>query len=237
MDYVGFLFKLVRAFLNTVKRPLTLRCAGSLPPCAAYVVHHQNLRGPVQVMRSMPVPPRPWVLHVFFSYGECYRQYAGYTFSKRLHWPRLLASAVSAPLSLFVSALVKSCRAVPVYRSLTHLRDTFRASLDSLLRGESVLIAPDVHYEDDGPLMREMYEGFLQLAPLYRKRTGKPLPFVPLYCSPARGELFVGEPVYFRADVPFSEERVRVARHLTDAINDMARACGDVQEASVRAAQ
>lgn len=47
----------------------------------------------------------------------------------------------------------------------------------------------------------------------------------------------MGEPIYFQADAPFSEERVRVARQLTDAINSMAMACGDVKESAVRAAQ
>lgn len=229
---MGTLFKLVRFCLNVCKKPLTLRCAQSLPACACFIVHHQNLRGPVQVMRSMPVPPRPWVLHVFFSRAECYRQYAGFTFSQRLGWPRVLANAVSVPLSVFVSALIRSCRSIPVHRDIAHLRDTFRDSLDVLMRGESVLIAPDIDYGNDSPMMGEMYEGFLQLGPMYRRRAGAALPFVPLYCSPARGELLAGEPVYLRDDVPFSEDRTRVARELIDAINAMARACGDIPEAS-----
>lgn len=228
-DYVGLLYKIVRFFLNTAQKPLYIRCAHSLPACAVYVVHHQNLRGPIQVMRSLPVPPRPWVLHVFFSYTECYNQYVSYTFPQRLHWPMVFARAVCAPLSLFVSALVKSCRAIPVHRSLTHLRDTFNQSLEALIHGDSLLIAPDVDYADASPLMGEMYEGFLQLDPLYRKRTGKPIPFIPLYCSPRRGELLAGEPVYFREGIPFSEERVCVAQQLLAALSAMAHACGDLE--------
>lgn len=236
-DYVGLLYKIVRFILNALHKPLTLRCAHSLPVCAAFIVHHQNLRGPVQVMRTLPVPPRPWVLHVFFTPKECYRQYADYTFSKRLHWPKALACAVSAPLSLFVCALVKSCRAIPVHRSLTHLKDTFHRSLDVLMRGESILIAPDVDYANESPLIGEMYEGFLQLDPMFRKRTGRPLPFIPLYCSPRRGELVAGAPVFFREGVPFSEERLRVARELADAINAMALACGDLEAPVAHGAQ
>ncbi|MEI3013581.1 MAG: hypothetical protein V8T36_01790 [Ruthenibacterium lactatiformans] len=67
-------------------------------PPAVYVVHHRNMSGPVHTLALLPDEPRPWVLHVFLDRHECFAQYYGYTFRKRLQalWRGLGGGGASA---------------------------------------------------------------------------------------------------------------------------------------------
>ena len=99
----------------------------------------------------LPDEPRPWVLHVFLDRHECFAQYYGYTFRKRFGWPAPAAWAAAGVLSLTVPAVVRSFGAIPVYRSLKETRDMMEQSAQALLRGESIMLCPDVAYDSAAP--------------------------------------------------------------------------------------
>ena len=137
-----------------------------------YVVHHRNMSGPVHTLALLPDEPRPWVLHVFLDRHECFAQYYGYTFRKRFGWPAPAAWAAAGVLSLTVPAVVRSFGAIPVYRSLKETRDMMEQSAQALLRGESIMLCPDVAYDSAAPATGEIYKGFLQLEKLCPCRDG-----------------------------------------------------------------
>ncbi|MFQ8833390.1 MAG: hypothetical protein ACLR7U_11335 [Ruthenibacterium lactatiformans] len=164
-------------------------CTDGIPPARRkrtarrYVVHHRNMSGPVHTLALLPDEPRPWVLHVFLDRHECFAQYYGYTFRKRFGWPAPAAWAAAGVLSLTVPAVVRSFGAIPVYRSLKETRDMMEQSAQALLRGESIMLCPDVAYDSAAPATGEIYKGFLQLEKLYHAGTGAHLRFVPVYCG------------------------------------------------------
>ena len=151
-------------FLRAGVRPFLHRWdtsgAQKAQPPAVYVVHHRNMSGPVHTLALLPDEPRPWVLHVFLDRHECFAQYYGYTFRKRFGWPAPAAWAAAGVLSLAVPAVVRSFGAIPVYRSLKETRDMMEQSAQALLRGESIMLCPDVAYDSAASATGEIYKGF-----------------------------------------------------------------------------
>lgn len=224
----GPLFLGVRALGRLVLGRSRLVGEERLNSPAVYVVHHQNLNGPVMALGALNEPVRLWVLHVFFSTRHCFEQYSGYTFSKRRgggRWWRLPAAALA---SAVVPSLLRSARCLPVYRGMTQLEDTFEQSLAALIRGESLLIAPDVAYADPSPEMGPIYLGFLNLEPRYYQRTGQHLRFIPLYCSRRSRQVLVGPPVSLSEGAVFQHERERLGECLREAVNALGRQAGDI---------
>lgn len=194
---------------------------------AVYVAHHRNMSGPVHALALLPDTPRPWVLHVFLDREECFAQYYGFTFRRRFGWPRPFAWLAAAALSRVVPAVLRSFGAIPVYRGLRQARGTMEETAAALLRGESILLCPDVAYDSSEPATGEIYKGFLQLERLYFEMAGEHLRFVPVFCGRTK-RILTGEAISFADGVSFRAQRDGIARQLVDSLNALAAACGEL---------
>lgn len=180
------------------------------PEPAVYVVHHQNMRGPILSLAWFDLPARPWALSVFCSRKSCFEQYYNYTFTKRFGMPRLVALVLAFPLSFFISTLMNSMGAIPVFRGSREIIKTFKESVASLIQGENLLIFPDIDYTNESSDIGEIYSGFLSLEKYYIKETGRHLAFVPLHINRSDCCIHEGQAVYFEDGKDFKEERGRV---------------------------
>lgn len=174
---------------------------------AVYVVHHQNLRGPVISIAWFDKPLRPWVLSAFCDRSGCFRQYYEYTFTARFGLPKWFAAVIAYPLSFGVTGLMRGTRAIPVFRGSRDIVETFRESTCALTQGHNILIAPDINYKDTGAKMGEMHTGFLDLEKFYWRKTGQHLAFIPLHISKRRRQITIGKPVYYEKKDSFKREK------------------------------
>lgn len=181
---------------------------------AVYIVHHQNLQGPLKCMIWLNMPVRLWVLNAFCSCKKCFHQYYDYTFTKRFGMPKILAALAALPLSLLVPGLMNLIRAIPVFRGSRTIADTFRQSILTLTSGKNLLICPDIDYTNKSPHMGEMYTGFLDLEKYFIKQTGSHLAFIPLHVSKLRHCIYVGQAVYFSIENNFKQEKGKVYNSL-----------------------
>ena len=109
--------------------------------------------------------------------------------------------------------------------------DEYRLELEwqqALLRGESIMLCPDVAYDSAAPATGEIYKGFLQLEKLYHAGTGAHLRVVPVYCGKTK-RIVTGEPVCFSDGAPFRTQREEVAGRIVDGLNALAAACGELE--------
>lgn len=199
------LFKFCRFAFRLMGRRFISKYVGEINTPAVYIVHHQNLKGPILTMAWCNNRIRLWVLSVFCSRQACFQQYYNYTFTKRFGLPKTLSAAIALPLSIFVSSLMKSMRAIPVFRGSRAILKTFRQSLTALLCGENVLICPDIEYTDKSPDIGEIYDGFLNLERFYLKKTGKHLAFVPVHINKTEHIICFGNAVYFSTALNFKQ--------------------------------
>ncbi len=227
----SFFYGRLARFLRAVVRPCLCQWdvsgAHRAEAPAVYVVHHRNLSGPVHTLALLPDMPRPWVLHLFLKRKECFEQYYGFTFRTRFGWPRLLAWPAAAALSCVVPAVLRSFGAIAVYRGLRETRSTMNETVAALMRGESILLCPDVDYASSDAATGEIYRGFLQLEKLYREKAGGHLRFVPVFCSRSK-RILTGEPVCFTDTGTFRTQRSAVARQLIERLNALAAECGEI---------
>ncbi len=128
-----------------------------------------------------------------------------------------LASYIIAPLSVLV---FNNARTIAVYRD-KRILSTFRESVAMLQKGRSVVIFPE---QDIGHnhIVNDFQVGFVDVARLYYRRTGKELFFVPLYIAPRLKKMYLCRPIKFSAGTPIEEERRRICDYLMNEITDIA---------------
>lgn len=187
-----------------------------------YVSHHQNMVGPISILAWLKYYLRTWILSVFASQEECYEHYMNYTFTKRYGWPPFFAKMVAWPVSYIVPWLVKSARGIPVYRGSRKIIDTFKISVDALIKGEDILIFPDIDYSDDSTETSDIYEGFLNLEKYYYRKTKEHLTFVPIYSDKNKRKVRSGTAIQFKGDKAFIEERKEIAQKIQSELNRLA---------------
>ena len=129
-----------------------------------------------------------------------------------------LASYIIAPLSVFI---FKNARTIPVYKN-KHILKTFKESVSKLEENKKIVIFPecDKLYNN---IIYDFQEGFVDLARLYYKRTGKKLSFVPLYIAPSLKKMYLGKPIKFSNETPIENERKRICNYLMTEITNIAR--------------
>lgn len=184
-----------------------------------YVCSHGNMAGPLATLCWLPFPVRPWVFHVFTDKKTCYKQFSGYTFSQRFGLPQPLANLLAGIVSGYVSTLMTSTGAIPVYRGSIHIGATFKETVAALQAGDSVLIFPDVDYTDDSDTIGAVYDGFLLTDRFWRRVSDEPLNFVPLRLDHSTRRITAGPPVRFDREADQKTELVRVREALRQEIN------------------
>ncbi len=188
---------------------------------AVIVANHCQIYGPVAAELHALRDDRIWCAGQMtvpkevpaYAYADFWSQKP-----RSVRWFYRIFSYLIVPLA---ACIFGNARVIPVWRD-KRLADTFRETLDTLEAGSDVVIFP----EQDVPcnnILYDLQERFLDLARFYRKRTGRDLPFVPLYIAPKLGTIVVGAPIRFDPEANFKEERQRIRQALTDSITRMAR--------------
>ena len=188
------------------------------PAPAVYVVHHQNMAGPIRAVAHLPLEGHIWALEVFCNAKTCFAQYYGYPLTKRFGMPKPLAFVCAKLVSGAVSGIVRGCGAIPVYRGRREIVETMRLSQQVLEKGENIILCPDVDYSSSAAEIGAVYEGFLHLEKGYHRATGKHLAFVPVGLYSPTKRVRMGEPIRFADGVPFARQKAQVALRLRQAI-------------------
>lgn len=189
-------------------------------PCIV-VGNHTQMHGPLASELYFPGHSYTWCAGQMMELKEV-PEYAFTDFwsqkPKYTHWLYKLLSYLIAPLAV---CIFNNANTIGVYRD-GRIISTFKETVKRLNEGASVVIFPehDVKYNN---IVYEFQEGFVDIARLYYKRTGKELAFVPLYIAPKLHKMYLGKPIRFCATAPKAEEHSRVCRYLMDEITQIAR--------------
>ena len=182
--------------------------------------NHCQMYGPIAAEMYTPGKHAVWCVGEMMHRQEV-ADYAYRDFwsgkPKAVRWFYRLLSHLIVPLALLI---FNNAHTIPVYhdnRALT----TFRESITHLMAGERIVIFPEC-YDQHNNIVHAFQERFTDLGRLYYKKTGAPLPFVPMYLAPRLKTIYFGQPVAFRPDAPAEEERQRICTELMDAITHMA---------------
>ncbi len=214
-------YRFVRWAVWRLSPVYTLRGAENLPEGACVIVgNHSQMYGPIA--GELYTPGK----HLTWCTGEMMhrREVPAYAFQdfwsakpRYIRWFFRLLSYLIAPLS---ECVFTNAHTVPVYRD-ARLMTTFRESVAGLEAGARIVIFPE-HYDKHNNIVNDFQDKFIDLARLYRRKTGADLAFVPLYLAPRLKTMSFGPPVPFDPAAPIGEERKRICGYLMEEITRMA---------------
>jgi hypothetical protein len=182
--------------------------------------NHAQMNGPIACELNFPEKRYTWCAAQMMNLKEvpayAYRDFWSHK-PKCVRWFYRLASYAIAPLSVIV---FNNANTIPVYRD-TRILTTLRTTLNCLVEGSNVVVFPECD-EEFNNILYKFQEGFVEVARLYRKKTGRELSFVPMYIAPNLKKMYLGKPIQFCAEMPIEQERQRIVSYLMEEITDIA---------------
>ena len=184
------------------------------------VGNHCQAHGPLVGELRMPLARKTWCASEMME-REQVADYAYRDFwSDKPRWSLPFFKALSHAIVPLSVLLFNHAETIPVYRD-NRVLVTFRATIQTLESGVSVLIFPE-HDARCNQILDDFQEHFIDVARLWYRRTGKALAFVPMFICPALRRVCFGEALYFAPAAPLDEERARIKRELTERITALA---------------
>ena len=182
-------------------------------PCL-FVSRHLNNYGPVVLFLHMPVEYRLWVLDSLVEVKDNYNHLRNVTFRQRMRFPLWLCSLFAGLLCHPAAWVYRGMRAIPVHRSSRKLVQTLQETMEALEQGENVMVLTDVSYTNTDVEVGELYGGFVYVARLYKRKTGKDLRIVPVLPDIRTRTLFFHEALIYREEAGYGAEKERMKAQL-----------------------
>lgn len=136
-----------------------------------------------------------------------------------IRWFYRLLSYIIAPLSVII---FNNAKTIGVYRDKRIVK-TFKQTVSAITEGKSVLIFPE-HNKPYNQILCDFQEGFVDIAKLYFKKTGKRVKFLPVYIAPKLKKVYIGKAIEFNPDNDITEERLKICNYLKETITETATA-------------
>lgn len=203
--FFGIYYRVLKKLVNLFTAKYHFDVQPPTSPCV-YICRHKNTKGALKVMKSLTFDAHPFMLSVFQSFKSTFKQFYGYTFTKRFKLPKFIAFFPAFFCALVIAPLYKSSKAIPTHRKGAKALTTLKTANDYLLQGESVIIFPDVDYVSESDTVGDIYEGFLYLEKLYFNKTFKHLEFKVLKIEEKSKKITESEPLKFSGNLDYKDE-------------------------------
>lgn len=215
------LYKMFKRILAIAYKKMETIGLENLPEEPVLIIaNHAQMDGPLACELRLPIERYTWCAAPMMHLKEV----PGYAFEdfwsekpRYTHWFYKLLSYIIAPLSVLI---FNNANTIPVYRD-ARVMTTFRTTMAKLAEGFSVVIFPE-HNEKHNHILYDFQEGFVDVARLYHRKTGRELHFVPMYIAPNLKKMYLGKPVRFCAENSIEEERRRICDAMMREITAMA---------------
>ncbi len=215
------IYRIIKWFVWLFAPKMQVEGIENLPKEPALVVaNHAQMHGPIACELYFPGNRYTWCAGQMMKMKEV-PAYAYQDFwSGKPKWQRpffKLLSYIIAPVS---ACVFNNANTIAVYRD-SRVIATLKNTATRLSEGASVVVFPEC-YEEHNHIVHAFQENFVSIGKLYHKRTGKALPFVPMYIAPDLKKMIIGKPVLFCSDAPMEEEKHRICVAMMDAITEIA---------------
>jgi len=214
-------YKLIRGAVKLFYPRIRVEGVENLPQEAAVIVgNHTQMNGPIACELYMPGDSFTWCAGEMMHWKDV----PGYAFrdfwSQKPKYSQPLYKLLSYLITPVSVCVFNNANTIGVYHD-TRILSTFKTTVQRLSEGANVVIFPehDVPYNH---IVCQFQDKFIDVARLYHRRTGKALPFVPMYIAPKLKTMYLGKPTYFQPEAHAEEERQRISKYLMDEITRIA---------------
>lgn len=217
----SLLFKIVRWFVWLFYPKIKIEGIENIPDEPSVIVgNHTQMNGPIVGEIHFPGKRLIWcvgdMLHLkdvpAYAFSDFWSEKPKYT-----HPFYKILSYIIAPLSVFI---MNNSRTIGVYHD-ARILSTFKKTVAGLMDGANIIIFPE-HNVKRNHIVYEFTTGFVEVARLYHKKTGKELSFVPMYIAPTLKKVYLGKSIKFSSEAPLDSEKVRISEYLMDEITRIA---------------
>lgn len=217
----AYTYRLLRWLVRLFYPRITLEGLENLPeePCLL-VGNHAQMNGPIACQLYIPGRRAIWCTSEMMHRKEvpayAYRDFWSEK-PRAVRWFYKLLSYLIAPVA---ACIFNEADTIAVYHD-DRIVKTFRETVEKLEAGCRVVVFPEGP-EPGNHIVDRFQDGFVDVGRLYGRRTGKALPFVPMYVAPRLRKICLGKPVYYDLQAPRNQERRRITQSLMDAVTEMA---------------
>ena len=214
-------YRVIRWCVQAVYPKIEVEGLENLPeePCIL-VGNHSQMNGPIIGELYIPGDRAIWcaeeMMHLREVPAYAYRDFWSGK-PRYIRWFFKLLSYLIAPLSV---CIFNQAHTIAVYK-YSRIVTTFRETVGKLTEGCNVVIFPEGP-EKYNHIVNQFQDGFVDIARLYYRRTGKLLKFVPLYIAPKLKKAYLGKPIRFSPELSGKRERSRICEYLMQEISGIA---------------
>ncbi len=217
----NLLYRLIRWLVWLFYPKLKVEGIENLPGEPAIIAaNHSQMNGPIACELYFPGDRYTWCAGQMMHLKDV-PAYAFQDFwsgkPKGIRWFYRILSYLIAPISVCV---FNNAKTIGVYHD-TRILSTFKNTVAKLSQGANVVIFPE-HAQPYNHIVCDFQNRFVDVSKLYYKKTGKALPFVPMYIAPKRKTMYLGKPTWFDPEKPIEEERQRICQYLMEQITEIA---------------
>ena len=219
---VPFTYKIVKKAVRTIVRKYEEKGIENLPEAPFVLVgNHSQMYGPI--VSELYISP----LHKTWCAAEMMdrKEVAEYAFNdfwsrkpKNIRWFYKILSRMIPSLAAFI---FNNAETVAVHHN-GRVVHTFKNTVKYLQEGISMVIFPEKD-EEYNHILYEFQDGFVDIARLYHKKTGKELKFVPMYIAPELKKIYYGIPISYNFNNDIVAERERICKYIQNEITTMAK--------------
>lgn len=217
-----WVYRFVRFCFKVFYPKITLEGTENLPqePCAI-IGNHGQLNGPIIAELYIPGNRAIWCVGDMMTLKTVppYAQ-RDFWFDKP-RWSQWFFKLLSYLIAPVCVCLFTKSQCIPVYHD-QRVISTLKKSVNQLKSGGNLVIFPE-HDEPYDHILQHFQEGFVDVARLYYRQTGKRLPFVPVYMAPKLKKTYFLPAVTFDPEAPIEAERSRICDELMASISAKAQ--------------
>ena len=219
---VPFTYKIVKKAVRTIVRKYEEKGIENLPEAPFVLVgNHSQMYGPIVSELYITPKHKTWCAAEMMDRKEV----AEYAFNdfwsrkpKSIRWFYKILSRMIPSLAAFI---FNNAETVAVHHN-GRVVHTFKNTVKYLQEGISMVIFPEKD-EEYNHILYEFQDGFVDIARLYHKKTGKELKFVPMYIAPELKKIYYGIPISYNFNNDIVAERERICKYIQNEITTMAK--------------
>lgn len=217
----SLLFKLIKGTVRLFYPRIEVVGIENLPDEPSIIVsNHAKMNGPIACELYFPGKRKIWcaeeMMHTrevpSYAFQDFWSEKPGY-----IRWYYRILSYLIAPVASFI---FNHANTIAVYRD-RRIVSTLKETGLALAEGTNVIIFPE-HHVPHNHIVNDFQKGFVDIARLYYRRTGKEIQFVPMYLTPRLKKMVLGKPIRYNHEATKAEEQTRICEYLMDEITDIA---------------
>lgn len=190
-----------------------------------FIANHSAANGPFTYELYFPYTFVPWGTHEMCgNYKERWNYLYHVFYQQKLHFCKPVAFTIATLFAVISKMLYNGAELIPTYTDI-RMKDTFAKSIDLLKSGRNVLIFPENSSDGYHEELKEYHPGFVLLARLYKRRTGKDLPICAVYFSGRKNRMVIDKPVYLQSLMAESKllNDLQIAEFFKDRTNELGK--------------